>query len=181
MVFTRKAEVTTYSTGFKWLHWLVACLVLGMLAAGFFLGNLPSSFKPVAYMLHKSTGLTLLVLMLIRAVWLILSGKPKLPESIPKWECFLASSVQYALYIGLIAMALSGWLMATAANKIPVYFGWFRVPFPAISPNEQLAGWMHNTHGNIAWILVGLVTLHMAGALKHWLIQKDEILRRMLP
>ncbi|MDF1646115.1 MAG: cytochrome b [Legionellaceae bacterium] len=174
-------DVTAYSTGFKWLHWLVACLVLGMLGVGFFLGDLPQHFKPTAYMLHKSIGLTLLILMLIRAVWIIKSGKPKLPSTTPKWECFLASSVQYALYLFLIMMALSGWLMATASNKIPVYFGWFRVPFPALLPNERLANWMYSTHETIAWILLGLVSLHVAGALKHWLIQKDDVLTRMLP
>ena len=174
-------DVVGYSTSFKWLHWLVACLVLGMLAVGFFLGDFPNGFKPTAYMLHKSIGLTILALMLIRAVWIIASGKPKLPNTIPKWECFLASIVQYALYVFLIAMALSGWLMATASNKIPVYFGWFRVPFPALSPNEILADWMYSTHGTIAWILLGLVGLHIAGALKHWLIQKDDVLDRMMP
>lgn len=177
----KDVNVTSYSTGFKWLHWVVACLVLGMLGFGFFLSDLPGSFKPTAYMLHKSTGLTILALMLIRLVWVIILGKPKLPSDIPKWECFLASSVQYALYVFLICMALSGWLMATASNKIPVYFGWFRVPFPALSPNERLADWMYSTHGVIAWILLGLVGLHIAGALKHWLIQKDDVLDRMLP
>jgi cytochrome b561 len=174
-------DVLVYSKGFKWLHWLVAILVLGMLAVGFFLSDMPSGFKATAYMLHKSTGLTILGLMLVRAVWMIVSGKPKLPESVPKWECFLASAEQYALYVFLIAMALSGWLMATASNKIPVYFGWFRVPFPGLLPNEKLADWMYSTHGTLAWIVLGLVFLHIAGALQHWLIQKDDVLTRMLP
>ncbi len=174
-------DVISYPTGFKWLHWLAALLVFGMLGVGFFLSDVPSEFKGTAYMLHKSTGLTILALMLIRLVWISSSGKPKLPESTPKWECFLASSVQHALYLFLVAMALSGWLMATASNKIPVYFGWFRVPFPGVTPNETLAEWMYDTHGVIAWILLGLVGLHIAGALKHWLIQKDDVLDRMLP
>ncbi len=177
----RNKDVVNYSAGFKWLHWVVACLVLGMLGVGFFLTDMPSAFKATAYMLHKSIGLTILILMLVRIVWIMFTGKPKLPDTTPKWEHFLANSVQYALYAFLIAMALSGWLMATASNKIPVYFGWFSVPFPALLPNERLADWMYSAHGTIAWILLGLVGLHIAGALKHWLIQKDDVLTRMLP
>ena len=174
-------DVLAYSTGFKYLHWVVAILVLGMLSVGFFLSDMPSVIKSMAYMLHKSVGLTILGLMLIRMVWVIYTGKPRLPASVPKWECFLASGVQYGLYLFLITMALSGWLMATASNKIPVYFGWFRVPFPGLLPNEKLADWMYSTHSTFSWILLGLVALHIAGALKHGLIQKDDVLRRMLP
>ncbi|MDX2346127.1 MAG: cytochrome b [Legionella sp.] len=177
----KHTDVVVYSIGFKYLHWFVAILVFGMLGFGFFLSDMPSAFKAMAYMLHKSVGLTILGLMLVRLVWMLLAGKPKLPSSTPKWECFLAGAVQYALYLFLITMALSGWLMATASNKIPVYFGWFRVPFPALAPNENLADWMYTTHGTIAWILSSLVALHIAGALKHWLIQNDDVLTRMLP
>jgi cytochrome b561 len=170
-----------YSQAFKYLHWGVALLVLGMLGVGFFLGDMPGAFKPTAYMLHKSVGLTLLGLMIFRAVWITRVGKPPLPSETPRWEGCLAQGVQVALYVFLIAMALSGWLMATASNKIPVYFGWFRVPFPGLSPSDVLSQWMNKTHYVVAFILLGLVSLHCAGALKHWLIQKDDVLKRMLP
>ena len=174
-------DVQQYSQGFKYLHWLVALLVIGMLGFGFFLGDLPSSLKPMAYMLHKSTGITLLALMLLRLVWVVCSGKPVLPAAMPRWECFLARFVQYGLYLFLISMPLSGWLMATASNKIPVYFGWFSVPFPGILPDEALAHWMSDAHYFIAFILLGLVALHVAGALKHRFIDKDDVLNSMMP
>lgn len=174
-------DVQQYSQGFKYLHWLVALLVLSMLGFGFFLGDLPSSIKPMAYMLHKSTGLTLLALMLLRLIWVVRLKKPLLPEAMPRWECFLARFVQYSLYVFLIAMPLSGWLMATASNKIPVYFGWFRVPFPGILPDKALAHWMREAHYYIAFILLGLVILHVAGALKHRFIDKDDVLNSMMP
>lgn len=174
-------DVTTYSTAYKYMHWGIALLVITMLSFGFFLGGLPGSFKPAAYMLHKSTGLTILALMLIRLVWIIKSGKPALPSYVPFWERLLATTVQRLLYIGLIGMALAGWIMATASNKIPVYFGLFRVPCPFIPQNEELAHWMNSTHKNLAWVLLVLVGLHIAGALKHWLIQKDDVIDRMLP
>ncbi len=174
-------DVLAYSKGFKYLHWLVAILVLGMLSLGFFLSDLPGAYKLSAYMMHKSIGLTILTLMLLRVIWVLLQGKPKLPETLPLWERVLARGVQHALYVFLILMALSGWLMATASNRIPVYFGWFRVPFPGLSPSDTLARFMNQTHGVIAWVLLALVSLHIAGALKHALIQKDDLLKRMLP
>ena len=180
MAFGNK-DVSVYSQGFKYLHWLVAILVLCMLGFGFYLGDLPGSMKPTAYMLHKSIGLTLLALMLMRFVWLISSGRPALPESVPRWERFCAYAVQCSLYLFLLAMPLCGWLMATASNKIPVYFTWFRVPFPGILPDKTLAHWMSEAHYTIAFILLGLIVLHTAGALKHRFIDKDDVLNRMMP
>jgi len=71
--------------------------------------------------------------------------------------------------------------MATASNKIPVYLGWFRVPFPGILPDKVLAHWMSEAHYVIAFILLGLIALHIAGALKHRFIDKDDVLNRMMP
>ena len=174
-------DVQGYSQGFKYLHWLVALLVFVMLGIGFFLGDLPGSMKPTAYMLHKSIGLTLLALMLVRLMWIVCLTKPVLPAAMPRWECFLARFVQHSMYVFLLAMPLSGWLMATASNKIPVYFGWFRVPFPGILPDKVLAVWMSDAHYFIAFILLGLVALHVAGALKHRFIDKDDVLNSMMP
>lgn len=180
MAFGNK-DVQSYSQGFKYLHWLVALLVFGMLGFGFLLSDLPGSLKPMAYMLHKSIGLTLLALMFLRLVWIVCITKPALPKTMPRWECFLARFVQYSLYVFLFAMPLSGWLMATASNKIPVYFGWLRVPFPGILPDEALAHWMSEAHYFIAFILLGLIALHTAGALKHRFIDKDDVLNSMMP
>jgi cytochrome b561 len=174
-------DVQQYSQGFKYLHWLVALLVFGMLGFGFLLSYLPGSMKPTAYMLHKSTGLTLLALMFLRLMWIVCLKKPALPEAMPRWEVFFARFVQYSLYLFLFAMPLSGWLMATASNKIPVYFGWFSVPFPGILPDKALAHWMSEAHYFIAFILLGLIALHTAGALKHRFIDKDDVLNSMMP
>ncbi|MDF1683356.1 MAG: cytochrome b [Legionellaceae bacterium] len=177
----RDKDVLVYSQGFKYLHWLVALLVFGMLGVGFLLGYLPGVIKPTAYMLHKSIGLTLLALMLFRLIWVARFNKPALPEAMPRWECLFARFVQHSLYLVLFAMPLSGWLMATASNKIPVYFGWFSVPFPGILPDEALAHWMSEAHYFIAFILLGLIFLHTAGALKHRFIDKDDVLNSMMP
>lgn len=174
-------DLLAYSKGFKYLHWVVAALVLAMLSGGFFMQDFSSDMKPLVYMMHKSTGLTILALMLIRLVWIVSTGKPKLPHDIPLWERMLANFVQVFLYASLISMAFSGWVMSTASNKIPVYFGLFRVPLPFVDQSDTLAHWMNSTHKTLAWVLVALVSLHILGALKHWLIQKDDVIKRMLP
>jgi len=177
----KNRDVLQYPQGFKYLHWFMAILVLGMLGLGFLLGYFPGSIKPTAYMLHKSIGLTLLGLIILRLIWIVCLKKPSLPDAMPHWEFFLARFVQYSLYVFLFFMPLSGWLMATASNKIPVYFGWFRVPFPGIVPNKALAVWMSGAHSFIAFILLGLIALHIAGALKHRFIDKDNVLKSMMP
>ena len=177
----RNKDVHAYPGGYKYLHWIVAVLVLGMLGFGFLLGYLPDTIKSISYMLHKSTGLTIFALMVLRVAWIMCITKPALPPAMARWENILVTSVQHSMYVFLFAMPLSGWIMATASNKIPVYFGWFRVPFPGILPDEALAHWMREAHYFIAYILLGLIALHIAGALQHRFVDKDDVLNSMMP
>lgn len=172
-------RVKSYSTGSKVFHWLIAVIVIFMLAFSFFLGDLQNSVKPTAYMIHKSFGLTVLGLMILRVIWIIKSGRPKLPSHIPFAEKLLSRVVQYSLYVFLFAMPIVGWVMSAAAGKIPVFFGLFKMPLP-IAKNESLAKLMSETHETIAFILIGLIILHIVGAWKHYLIDKDEVMQSML-
>ena len=172
---------THYSPLSKLLHWLIAVVVIGMLSVGFFMDDMPEQFKSTIYMLHKSMGLTILVLMILRFFWIKASGKPHLPGSIRPWEKILSCIVQYSFYVLLIIMPLSGWIMSVADDRVPSYFSLFKVPFPGISVNKSLAEFMVDSHKMIAWILIGFIMLHVAGALKHHFIDKDNVLKRMLP
>lgn len=176
----KNKDILVYSQGSKWLHWLIALIVIPMLLLSFFIDDLPRVYRSDVIMVHKSLGLTVLVLMIIRLLVILVFGKPHLPASMPKWERVLSRGVQYAFYVLLIAMPLCGWVMSTAANKIPRYFNLFSVPCPGISPNKPLAEWMFTCHTTIGVILIGLATLHVAGALKHYWIDKDNVLQRML-
>lgn len=173
--------VLKYSSISKLFHWFIALCVIGMLIVGFFLDDVPAPFKGTAYMLHKSTGITILFLMILRFIWIHASGKPALPIATPLWEKILSSFVQYGFYLLLIIMPLSGWIMSVAANKIPIYFGMFEAPLPWIGSNKELSKFMANSHEIIAWILIAFITLHILGAFKHHFINKDNILKRMLP
>lgn len=174
-------QVTRYSPLSKTFHWVIAFVIIGMLSVGFFLDDIPDQFQSTAYMLHKSIGLTILLLMLLRFILIQIKGKPPLPNTVHHWEKIVSRFVQYSFYLLLILMPFSGWIMSVAADRTPVFFGLFRVPLPGISPNKSLAEFMVESHEIIAWIITALITLHIAGALKHHFIDKDNVLRSMLP
>ncbi|WP_126337755.1 cytochrome b [Legionella spiritensis] len=175
-----KKKVESYSAGSKFLHWIIALIVITMLSVSFFLDDLPDSLQGVAFTIHKSLGVTVLVLVLLRLVWLMAFGRPSLPLAMPGWQKKMAHGVQYSLYVFLLLMPICGWIMSTAANRAPMYFGMFSLPIPLVPVNKQLAGFMKECHETIAWILIALIVLHVAGALKHHFIDKDNVLRRML-
>jgi cytochrome b561 len=117
--------------------------------------------------------------MILRFIWLMISGRPALPASTPYWEKALARIVQYGFYLLLIAMPLSGWIMSTAADKAPHFFGLFVLPFPGIVPNQALAETLAKVHEILAYILITFILLHVAGALKHYFIDRDGVLGTM--
>ena len=170
-----------YSKGFVGLHWLIAIVVISMLSVSFFLEDLPKVIRPTAIMLHKSFGLSLLLLMVIRVIWFMKAKRPSLPNTMPRWEVYLARSVQGALYLFVIAMALAGWLMSILSNHIPIWFGLFPVSLPGVPQNPIWAEWFFQAHQIIAWILIALICLHIMGALKHAIIDKDKVMESMLP
>jgi cytochrome b561 len=177
----RKYFISEYSTGFKFIHWLIAVLVILMLSLSFFLDDAPESYAPTAYMVHKSIGLSILFIMLLRLIWVSYTGRVPLPEAVPRWEKFLSRLVQYLFYFFLILMPLSGWIMSTAANKPPSYFGLGTIAFPGIEVSKPLAKSMNEVHEIVAWILIILAILHIVGALKHHFIDRDDVLLRMWP
>lgn len=170
-----------YSKGMIALHWLIATIVILMLSLSFFLEDLPKTMRPTAIMLHKSFGISILALTLFRFFWSKKSGRPALPVTMPRWELILALSVQGALYVFLVIMPLTGWFMAVLSDHVPVWFGLIRLPIPGIAKNSAAAESLFQAHQIIAWILIGLVCLHIAGALKHAIIDKDKVLESMLP
>ncbi len=172
---------TTYTPLSKLFHWVIALAVIIMLTVGFFLDSIPERFAGTAYMLHKSTGITIFFLMIVRFIWMRISTKPDLPSTMKLWEKILSRFVQYGFYLLLFIMPLSGWIMSVAGGRIPVYFGLLKAPLPWVGENQSLSELMGKYHELIAWILIAFITLHVLGALKHHFIDKDNVLKRMLP
>jgi cytochrome b561 len=171
---------TSYSLRSKILHWISAALVILLLIGGNFLSSLPPDLKKTAIFMHKSTGLTVLLLTLLRIVFILLDHRPALPSSTPWYEKLLARTVQFALYICLIMMPISGWIMSTAAGFPPNYFGLITIPFPGFSKNLELAKAFLEVHESISWVIISLIVLHIAGNIKHFAIDKDKVVQTML-
>ena len=170
-----------YKSGAKWLHWLIALMVFGLLGVGLYMTDMRISPQKIQlYMTHKSVGLTVLMLMLLRVAYRLMNPPPALPDGIPVWQK-AASHVSHALlYLLLFAMPISGWLMNGASGFPMKYFGLVRVPDLLVRNQENLA-LLKAAHFYIAWTLMAVIALHVLAALKHHFIDRDTVLRRMLP
>lgn len=169
----------SYSLRTQIMHAIIAVMVLSLMVVGMLLNKLPEHLLDTTYMLHKSFGLTVLFLMFFRLYFIFKDGRPGYPSQVSKTEAFLARGVQYAMYVLLIAMPLSGWLMSVASNHIPIYFGWFELNLPGIPHTKAFAEWMVNTHYWLAWVIGGMITLHLLGNAKHFFMNKDKIVQSM--
>lgn len=177
------------ATGWGWpaklLHWSMALLVVGQWTLGVWmvgLGDDQLVRKFQLYQLHKSLGLTLLGLALLRLLWRVSGPVPDLPSTVPAWQRSAARASHRVLYLLMLALPVTGFLMAAASPLgIPtVWFGLVRIPHP-IGPDARLEEVLKLVHGTLAWVLAALVLLHVGAALKHHLLDRDEVLRRMLP
>ncbi len=165
----------------KLLHGFAMILVIGMLIMGALMNDIQNKeLQGLIYTIHELTGLVVLTLGVIFALWSLNNQKPGYPINMPRWEQGLACIVRFGLYILLIAMPLSGWITATAAGYAPDFFGYFTIPAPLIPPSKALAKNAAKIHYYLAWSFAGLLGLHLLGALKHHFIDKNQILTRML-
>ena len=164
------------------LHWTIAVLILGIGIVGLVMGELPRSPKYFwVYTAHKSMGLTVLALVIVRIGWRLYAGAPTPVPGTPRWQALLASATHGAIYLLILAMPLSGWLYDSASGLRPLrWFGLAEVP-KLVAPDEALAASAHGTHEWLFWLLIALVVGHAGAALYHHFIQRDRTLARMLP
>ena len=160
------------------LHWLTAALILGLAAVGLLMTELPTSpLKMQIYGLHKSFGLTVLALTLLRLAWRLLAGSP---EALPgnKLQLLASRAVHAMLYALLFAIPLSGWLY-NSASGFPLR--WFGMPMPKLFTgfNPALKQLAHALHENLFYLLAVLLVLHAGAALFHHYVRKDDTLKRM--
>lgn len=166
----------------QFLHWLIVLLIFGIGIVGLTMGELPKTPKYFwVYTLHKSMGITVLALMLLRLLWRLVAGAPRPVAGTPGWQHVLASLTHWALYALALAIPLSGWLYDSASGLRPFkWFGLFDMP-KLVAPNEGVRSLAHNAHETLFWVLVALVLAHAGAALYHHLVQRDATLARMLP
>ena len=172
---------THYTATAKFFHWLMTVLLFGLLALGFYMSELPFSPQKLQfYSWHKWAGVTAFLLVCLRLLWRLKNPPPPLPESMPKVMQSAAHAGHFALYVLMFAMPLSGWLMSSAKGFQTVYFGVLPIP-DLIDKNKELGQLLGEVHETLAWLLIVLVAGHIAAALKHHFIDKDDVLIRMSP
>lgn len=176
-----KNTLENYGSIAKLFHWIIALLVITLLTVGFIMGNLSEelAIRGSIYTVHKLLGLLVWGLMLFRLAWSLINPKPLLPKKAPRWEKWAVYFVHGSLYVVLLAMPLSGWIMSTAADHAP-HLGSLSLPLPGIPISKTLAQNAGAAHEFLAWVLIALVIIHIVAALKHYWIDRDKVLQRML-
>ncbi len=164
-------------------HWIMAVLMIGMLAFGLYLAEAELERGPLMfklYGLHKSIGVLILGLVLLRIVWRFMNVTPAALPTHKRWEVILSKAVHGFLYLGMIGLPLSGWVMSSAGGHPVEFFGLFELP-AIVEKSKALGKEAHEAHEILGSVVIGLIVLHFAGALKHKIIDKDSTIMKMLP
>ena len=178
---TMNTDQNRYTRTAMVLHWLMAVLLIGLLALGFYMHDLPlSPEKLQLYSWHKWAGVTAFLLALVRLTWRMTHTPPALPDAMPRLMKIVAHAGHYTLYLLMIAIPLSGWLMSSAKGFQTVWFGVLPIP-DLLEKNQELGGWLQQIHMLLNLLFMLTLLGHIGAGLKHHLIDKDDILTRMLP
>jgi cytochrome b561 len=178
--------VQRYTLIQRLLHWIIAVLVLVLLAAGLTIGTLGyeglveaygQDMTNTIYTYHKTLGVLVLALVVLRLALRLTLGKPSYASPLAPWQHTLSSIVHWLFYGLLIAMPVLGWL-ATAAGGYPVQFFDWNLP-GLIGKDKALSEALFEWHGLLGLVLLGLIVLHVAAALTHWLKWNDGVMERM--
>jgi cytochrome b561 len=167
-----------YTTVARALHWIIAILILGNLFFGFAHDALPKDWAVMP--VHKSIGLTVLALTLVRIAWRLTHPAPPLPTAMPAWEKGAAHATHLVFYALMLILPLSGWIMSSAGTRPLNWFFLFDVPKFAVGKEDAIVGLSRGAHELLPWLWVALIILHIGAALRHHFALKDDVLRRML-
>lgn len=168
-----------YGAVSRFLHWSMAALILVNLP----LGLLSDALEDAGYQtvgLHKSIGLTLLALVLVRIGWRLTHRPPPLPASVSRGEARIATGVHVALYALMLAMPLTGYVFSSAGRYPLTWFDLFGVPKLALTRDDAIVGLSREGHEILGWVMIAAALGHIAAALRHHLVLRDGVLRRML-
>lgn len=162
------------------LHWLTFALVLSGFGLGLWMTGLPIVPRTLrVYAYHKWIGITVFMLATVRLAWRSAHPPPP-PLAMPDWQVRAAAATHALLYALLLAIPLSGWLYSSATGVQVVYLG--LVPLPDLVPKDKaLAAILKAVHGTLNFTLLALVIIHSGAALRHHFVDRDAVLRRMLP
>jgi cytochrome b561 len=171
-----------YSSVSIGLHWTIAILIIANATFGGWMEDAHDSEKLGYYQLHKSVGITILALSLVRLGWRIGHPWPAFPDGMPNWERLLARTAHILFYILMIGVPLMGWAAASAGGAPEVtLYGAIPVPNLPLPLSDDLADELGDIHKLMVKSIYVVLIFHVLGALKHHFLDKDEVLHRMLP
>lgn len=175
---------TEYGSLSKVLHWIMALIIFTIISVGLYMTGLdekdPSRLD--VYNLHKSFGVLAMMLIILRLVWIKISPAPALPAVFNSREKGIVKGVQGLLYLLMILIPVSGYVMSTAAGYPVPFFGLLDVP-ALLSKNKEIAEFAHEAHHLMGFAMIAVIILHVVGVIKHRLKDKggeSDILKRML-
>jgi cytochrome b561 len=173
-----------YGTVAMALHWVMAVLVIGLVALGLYMTSLPDAgfdkLKIQLFVQHKQFGMLALFLVLARLAWRFGNRLPRLVEGMPEWQQVAARFVHLCFYALLVALPLTGWLMSSAAG-IPVNFFQLGYLPDLIGFNDYRFELLVTAHKALGYTLIAFILVHAGAALQHHFVDRDETLRNMLP
>ena len=157
------------------LHWIIALMVFLLIVLGLSMTDIPrgTDERSLYYNFHKSIGLTVGILMLMR------NPPPALPKSIPAWQVRISKISHLLLYICLFVMPLSGFAATQFTKWGLKYFGLFKIP-PLAFESKEIYQILQGIHQITGWILISIITLHILASLKHGIIDKDRVVERIV-
>jgi cytochrome b561 len=163
------------------LHWLIAFAIIGAFALGLYMSDLPlSPLKLKLYSWHKWAGVTIFLFVVLRLGWRMLHRPPELPAAMPAWQRQAAAATHVLLYLLMLAVPLSGWLMSSAKGFQTVWFGVLPLP-DLVGKSKELGDLLKEVHELLNFSMAALVVAHLGAALKHHFVDRDDVLARMLP
>jgi len=168
----------SYSGVAKAFHWAIVVLVFLMLYGGFTSDDLPKADRLGFFQTHAGLGITVLILMLGRILWRRTHPAPAQPEGMPRWQQIASVATHHGLYLLVLLQPIFGLIMASGSKFNLKAFGVLGLQ---VAPNEAIHEIGETLHGINAWIITALIALHIAAALYHHFILRDNVLKRMMP
>jgi cytochrome b561 len=172
---------SSYGYAAQALHWTIVLLVAVQFVLGVTGADLPIGMERlITLSRHKSLGMTILALMLVRLAWRLANPAPALPSAMPPLERRLARAAHWLFYGLLLALPVIGWISSSASNLTVSWFGLFTIP-DLVDTDPGLAMLAKALHRVMAWTLLALIAVHAGAALRHHFVVRDNVLLRMLP
>ena len=170
----------SYDSVAKTLHWLVAAVLVAQFTIGWLMPHVRRGEQPgTAMQVHISIGIVILALILIRFVWRVTHPVPAEPE-LPTWQRHASLTVHWLLYLFVAVNTLSGWLYVSARGWPVSFFGLFPIPL-LVEQGSRTGRALGGLHENLVWVLLALIVVHVAAALVHLFVYRDQVMQRMLP